>query len=513
MEPTPSTKPHPLAAILCAALALTASAQTPTPYSLHANSQLVILDVVVTDKKGTPIPNLTPQAFKVFENKIPQPIVSLEETHTPGPAAIPIHSTAELDRLEPKSPVTILVLDEVTSKVSDEAFARSALKTYLATQAETLSQPTMLLAITTQHQLLLHDYTTSRKDILDALNQHFNGPAWRTATGNPQGQQIMATLLSLTGVANATSGHPGHKNIVWIGRGFPDLQWSSMPLASANQFQQAIATLINRLRDARATLYSVDPAGLTAAPPVIHAQPDALEEEGPTTIQDPFGGQADFDLIAQATGGMALHGTNAVDRLIGKSITYGAAFYTIAYKPTDPGDTPRQFRSIQVLMSDPRLTATAPAGYHTGISPIPPPIDPQGKPSPQADRDLAVAADGLVLYDGVTLTVQRSPSTPNDFTISFPAATLAWTPGQAQDKSDITLLLATYDKKGKLLHREGHIVGFVRQPLQQGQAERRTLHVLATIDTTSPATRLRVLVRSNGSGGIGSANYLLNTPN
>jgi hypothetical protein len=74
----------------------------------------VILDVVVTDKKGAPVAGLTRDDFNVFENQVPQPIVSLEEARGTGPAAIAIHSTAELDRLEPQAPVSILVLDEAT---------------------------------------------------------------------------------------------------------------------------------------------------------------------------------------------------------------------------------------------------------------------------------------------------------------------------------------------------------------------------------------------------------------
>ena len=50
--------------------------------TLHAtNARAVLLDVVVTDGHGHPVPNLTPQAFHIFEDDKPQTVISLEEHH------------------------------------------------------------------------------------------------------------------------------------------------------------------------------------------------------------------------------------------------------------------------------------------------------------------------------------------------------------------------------------------------------------------------------------------------
>lgn len=478
-------------------------------YSLRINSQLVTLDVVVTDRKGAPVSGLSQGDFKVFENAVEQPIVSLEEVRDTGPAAVPIHSTAELDRMEPQAPVSILVLDEVTSKVEDEAFARYALKKYLAGEGDVLSEPTMLLAISAEHQMLLHDYTTSRKEILDALNRHFAGPDWRTGTANPQGHQITATLLSLMGVAGATAGHEGHKNIVWIGRGFPSFEWDHVPVATAEQLHQAIASCTNRLRDARATLYSVDPAGMASGPPMAHADPDALDNAALIKITDPFGGQVDFDAMARATGGMALHGENDVDHLIEGSVAYGKTFYTIAYKPTVMSNDAKEFRSIQVVTTDRRLSITAPEGYFRGVLAAAPVMDAEGKVPTGVAHDLGVANDGLMIYDGVPLTIERIKEKAGNFTVAFPASALAWVADGAEERGDITLLVSSYDGKGRLLHREGHVIGFTRQPLKAHEVESRTLHVQASIETAAPAARVRVVVRVNQNGKIGTGNYFL----
>jgi hypothetical protein len=46
-----------------------------------------------------------------------------------------------------------------------------------------------------------------------------------------------------------------------------------------------------------------------------------------------------------------------------------------------------------------------------------------------------------------------------------------------------------------------------------GRFENRVLHVLATIATATPAAKVRVIVRANGSGKIGAGNYFLSEGN
>jgi VWFA-related protein len=480
------------------------------PYSLQLNSQLVVLDVVVTDKKGAPVMGLTRDDFHIYENKVPQQIVSFEPASNAGSPGAGIHSTVDLDHLAPQAPVSILVLDEITTSFEDEAFAQYAMQKYLATEGDVLAEPTMLMAVTLDHQTLLHDYTTSKQEILDALKKHFSASDWRRTNSNMQSQQVMAALLSLSGVAGAMMGHEGHKNIIWVGRGFPDLQWNKLPPTTETQLKQAIVTCTNRLRDARATLYSVDPAGLGPGHPMTHADPDWFDTgTGTFQIQSPDGGQEDFDALARATGGRALHGKTGVDQAIAESVSYGQKFYTIAYKPTSATKEAAEVRAIQIVMTDRTLIATGPQGYFSGRRTSDPALDAQGKVPRQVEFDLAVASDGMMVYDGVPLTIERIAGKPDDFRVSFSANALAWTPDGSQDKGDITLLVSSYDDKGKLLHREGRLIGLVRPPLPAGQADSRMVHVLTTMATSPPATRVRVLVRANGSGRIGTSNYIL----
>ena len=86
----------------------------------------------------------------------------------------------------------------------------------------------------------------------------------------------------------------------------------------------------NALRDARVTMYTIDPAGINPAP--------IPTDENGFLADDPFGGNVDFEAMAQATGGKSYHGRNDVDHLIDGSVQAGIDFYTLSYVPAQVND-------------------------------------------------------------------------------------------------------------------------------------------------------------------------------
>ena len=409
---------------------------------------MVVLDVVVSNQKGEPVTHLTKDDFTVFEDKVPQSIRSFDETTaTPAASERPIHSTAELDKLEPDAPVSIIVLDEVTTKFEDEAFARYSLKQYLRSQGDTLAQPTMLMAANLDRTLVLRDYTTSRKDLLEALDCHFAGYNWKAENGSWTPEQFRAAFSTLMGAAEATMGHHGHKNMIWVGRGFPSFNWENLEDDQVQALQNLIANCTNLLRDARVTLYTVDPAGLSAAGP-------AIDQNG-MELDSPFGGQADFDTIAVATGGQAFHGRNDVDHLIATSERDGESFYTLSYRPASEIVDPQAFRNIRIVMRDPSLHASTRQGYFARTGGVPAPLEDSGKASAQLVFDVGVALEGLMVYDGVPFTILRDPVAPDSFNLHVPASGLRWENSNPQkQKTGLTLVIATFDRKGKQLSQK-----------------------------------------------------------
>jgi VWFA-related protein len=480
--------------------------QEPRPYKLQVTSQNVVLDVVVNDTDRRNVKGLTKDDFQIFEEKKPQTIMAFEEVvGKAGVAPVAVNSTAELDRLEPEAPVSILVIDELTTKFEDLAFARYSLKKYLKAQGDTLVEPTMLISANFKNIAVLRDYTTSRKEILDALDHHLANYSALFTAQNPswQGEQINAAFGSLMGVAEATAGHRGHKNMVWIGRGFPPVNLADMLSTDRAAFDSALGVCTRMLRDSRVTLYAVNPAGISVQPP-------AHDENG-MDLDDPFGGQVDFDTIAVATGGKALHGRNDVDHMIDESVRDGENFYTISYRPTEKSDDPKSFRKIRVVMKNPGLRASTREGYFVGASPVAPMQDAKGTFSQQLLFDLGLASASMLVYDAVPVTVMRDAMAQDNFTLHLKAADLPLEVDASQKPSaEITVVTLSYDRKGKMLDHSARLmtVRMNSRPPADGP-DRRSVAIPVTISTKAPAARLRFIVRTNANGKLGAENYFL----
>ena len=298
------------------------------PFTIQQTVRLVVLDMVVTDAKGNVVTDLGRENFHVEEDGKPQDIVNfdLAGAHTIDPQ-LTVNSTADLDKLAPRAPVNIILLDEFNTRFEDMAFARYSLKKYLESQPAKLPAPTILIAVNLEKFTVVHDYTQNKDELIEALDKHLVAYPWQQAQGAWVGERYATAFLTLRRVAEAVRGHPGHKNMIWIGRGFPSLNFARITVQTQDHIESAMRSCVMMLRNARITLYTVDPAGVMVNPE---------EYGGGRFANDPFGGNYEFDRMARSTGGGSLYGRNDVDAEIGTTIHNGASFYTLTYRPNNP---------------------------------------------------------------------------------------------------------------------------------------------------------------------------------
>jgi hypothetical protein len=127
----------------------------------------------------------------------------------------------------------------------------------------------------------LRDYTRNKDELIEALDHHFVSYPWQTHQGQWLGERFATAFITLRRVAEAVIGHPGHKDMIWVGRGFPSLNFENQPIDTATRVDTAVQGCVNVLRDALITLYTIDPAGVMVNP----------GEYGPGgAFNDPFGG-------------------------------------------------------------------------------------------------------------------------------------------------------------------------------------------------------------------------------
>jgi hypothetical protein len=309
------------------------------------------------------------------------------------------------------------------------------------------------------------------------------------------GERYATAFITLRRVAQAVTGHPGHKNMIWVGRGFPTTRFDKWPIDTENRINSAVQECVNVLRDARVTLYTIDPAGVMVSPDVYGGDPYA----------DPFGGNYEFNRLAKATGGRTLYGRNDVDMEIGTAIQDGANFYTIAYRPANSSLDPQKFRKIKVTVDRPGLKVITREGYYLQYGPGR--VNPVN-PSRRLMADLASADSSNMVYDGVAITPRQSATDPDAFTVHVDGRGLVWTYATDTEPrhTEVIVDISTFDKKGKELKRQAKVVKMAAPSTDPPTG--RLLHDLnipCKIDPNPKAVRVRFVVRVSATGRMGTA--------
>ena len=466
--------------------------------TIRRNVSLVILDGVVIDQKGKPVTDLKREEFHVTEDDEPQQIRNFEVPgrFTPSPD-ITINSTADLDHLAPRAPVNIVLLDEFNTRFEDMAFARYSLKKWLEKQPDKLDTPTMLIAVDLQHFTVLRDYTQSKDEILNALDHHFAAYPWQAHQFAWIAERYTTALYSLRRVAEASIGHFGHKNMIWLGRGFPTLDFTRISVDDQNHVHSSVQQTVNELRDARVTLYTIDPAGLMVDPGVYG---------NGARLFAPFGGDPDFQALARATGGRNLYGRNDVDAEIGTSIRDGASLYTLTYIPTDTTWNPDKFRRIKVTLDRPGLTFVTREGYYPDRRAARPTAD--GKAGHRLVSELMNAGSSNMAYDAVAFKVETSPTDINTLKFHVEPHGIAWyfPNGDEPRHTSLIIMSTTFDRKGKELKNDAKILKF-KAPASASATGHIDipLDFEVKFDPVPKAVRTRLVVRVEATGRMGTA--------
>jgi VWFA-related protein len=474
---------------------------TPTN-TITRNVNLVVLDGVIVDSKGNAVTDLKREDFHVTEDGDQQQIRNFEVPgrFTPTPD-ITINSTADLDRLAPRAPVNIVLLDEFNTRFEDMAFARYSLKKWLEKQPDKLDTPTMLVAVDLQHFTVLRDYTQNKDEIVSALDHHFAAYPWQAHQFAWIAERYTTAFYTLRRVAEASLGHQGHKNMIWLGRGFPTIDRARFSIDDNQRVFSAVQLTVNELRDARVTLYTIDPAG-------VMIDPGQYGEAA--ALFAPFGGDPDFQSLARSTGGRNLYGRNDVDAEIGTSIRDGASLYTLTYRPSNENYDPTKFRKIKVTVDRPGLTFVTRQGYFQDYRAAHP--GPNGEVGKRLASELINAESSNMAYDAVPFTVTADANDPNALKFTVGPRGIGWyyTRGTKPRYTRLIVLSTTFDRKGKELKRNSQLVSFNAPPeITDSMPVNKALGFNIKLDPDPKAVRARIVVRVEASGHMGTADLTL----
>ncbi len=271
-----------------------AQRKTPT-YSVE--SAMVVVDVTVRDRKGNLVENLSKEDFKVFEDNVPQNIVTFSaEKVAIGPSAAPANAMPESEvmlpatvppvinlSLNPSEPVrkevlagkrlAILFFDLSSLGTEDLIRSIEAAHSFVAKQ----TGPQDLLAIATYSSALslVQDFTNDREVLLKTLNNISSVESGDTAiedlSDTSTSEDVFVPDTVQFNIFNTDRRLSALETLAKMYREFPErkslIYFSSGVTTTGVENNAQIRSTVDSANRSNMSIYTVDSRGLVALPP------------------------------------------------------------------------------------------------------------------------------------------------------------------------------------------------------------------------------------------------------
>jgi VWFA-related protein len=394
-----------------AALALSAQAPQPAPQAqpqqpiFRAGVNLVRVDVIVTDGKGTPITGLTQDDFEVFEDGQRQAIDSfklVEVPQVPPPDAEPARPIRSLEDQEteaqrPDVRLFVILFDDYHVRRGSSMAVRAPLIRFIQQQLSPLDMvavmypltPVTDLTFTRNHQSLVSSVENffGRKFDYKPLNEMEERYAYYPAA-SVEMIRNQVSFSALEGLVTFLGGlREGRKAVILVSEGYtnnlppqlndpvaafpgmnnparsrPGVDDDSARADASRFFNNAdIYTSLREIYDAanraNTAIYALDPRGLAAFEYDIN-EGVALQRDS-AQLKDTLD---TLRILAEETDGRAIVNSNDLDTGLRQIIRDSSAYYLLGYYSTGaPADG--KFHEIKVRVKKPGVQVRARKGY------------------------------------------------------------------------------------------------------------------------------------------------------
>lgn len=336
---------------LVVCIASVAWGQTPAaPPASGATDRPVRLDVVVTDKSGTPVSGLQQSDFTILDDEQPKPVLAFRA-----------FDDTTKDRVQ-----VIFLVDDVNASYRAVGYARQQLEKFLRQGDGPLPVPMSLLLFAGKSIRAQGTVTRDRNALLGWLHNADSGlrDMGRSAGFYGGAEQMQLSLGNLEDFISFESKQPGRKLLIWLSSGWPLLSgmFAELPPKDQEMAFRRVVKLSTETREARVTLYSVDPLGMDDAAGLRTVYYENYLK-GVPSANKVDNGNLGLQVIATQSGGLVLNKSSDVAGLIAKCVADTKAYYTLFFQAAD-ADHPDEYHELQVKIDKPGLTARTRTGYY-----------------------------------------------------------------------------------------------------------------------------------------------------
>ena len=504
------------------------------PGVIRIDTRLVQVNVVVHNKDGTPVADLTKDDFTLLDGGKPRSIsfFSVDRNNAPRAAApkLPPNAFANDPAYESNRPanLTIVLLDGANTKLADQSYARQQLTKFL--NAIKPDDKVALYALGAQLRIV-QDFTGDRAQLLrsaakstGATNGDLAAEAMKSPTtgvavidailremdaafaDQMQAARIRRSYQALAAIADHVAQVPGRKNLVWLSSAFPLMMHLDDPGAFRNARRVKDAFADERERATRAlvkadvAIYPVDARGLIGVPPSMTADasssgrtrtslPAAVMKEAAEGIEA-------MDELAAETGGRAFHDSNDLAAAVQSAVDDSAVTYTLGFYP-DPDRLDGKFHELTVKLKRKGVNVRFRKGYVAYRD---------AAPSPgQSDAAIQTALWSPLPATGIAIG-GRAERAPNSVQLAAIADAHQLRMIQNADrwigKLDVTF--AQLDDSGRVLDTKRDVVNLHLDETTHAEIMKTGLLLTRTLQPEDAASQIRVILYDYSTGALGS---------
>ncbi len=375
-----------------------AKQETPT---FSVQSAMVVVDITVRDSKGNLVPDLKKEDFKVYEDNVPQGIVTFAAEKVsigaPDSAAATAPNAGVTEATAPKAPIVnlglnpnqpvkkedlagkrLMVLFFDLSSLQTEDLVRSVDSANSFVQKQTGPQDLIAIATYSSTLTLVQDLTNDRDLVLKTL---------KSLSSTESGDTVAADLTDSSSTSDDTVFVPDTvqfnifntdrrlsavENLAKMYREFPEkkslIYFSGGVTTTGVENNAQIRSTVDNANRSNMSIYAVDTRGLVALPPggdASQASAGSAMRNGNAMrrqITNLQSSQETMVTLSHDTGGKAFTDSNDLSLAMKQVQKDTNIYYYIGYYSTNSKEDGK-YRKIRVEISKPGLKIEHRPGY------------------------------------------------------------------------------------------------------------------------------------------------------
>jgi len=542
-------------------------APSPTPPDdndvVKISTNLIQLDVSVTDSKGKPIPDLNANEIEIYENGKKQDItnfsfilnqIPVSKSDSKEKNKNPILPSQQLKRESIKRTVA-LVVDDLTMGFSEMRQTRDALKKFVNEQ---MQDGDLVAIIRTGAGIgALQQFTSDKRILFAAIeklrfnmivtsrNSAFNPISATLAeeSSNPSGRDLgdriqtdkefdnevnefresifaSGTLGAVNYVIRGMKDLPGRKSVMLLSSGFRLLDKRTNGMTGPSRVLDSLQRLTDLANRSSVVIYTIDVRGvtfdgLTGADDTNGLTADQIESRISDRQNEVLSTQEGLRYLARQTGGFPYF-LNGISQGIRKALD-DQSYYLIGYEPDSATFDPKKnrFNKIEIKVKRKGVKVRYRSGFF-GFSEeqiAKPTISPNqalynALSSPFAVNDISLRLNSL--YTGV---FKKESYMRSFLHIDANNLTFEKLP-DGKYKSSFDLVMSTFGDSGKPEQGERSTFTLdISEEMHKTVLKKGLVYDFTFKSKKSGAYQMRVAIRDNATNRVGSASQFIEIPN